>query len=135
MALGKALAQRLLPHALVESLVLCRRGRAPKASSFLLATSTVCKNCSIVLIAWKPAKCVIVVCLSTRSSDHLCAMLGFKSLRGARIVNCGIEAMQTIRKRQLGEIKDKASSAANPFYSLGFLITNGMAALLCLIAR
>ena len=33
-----------------------------------------------------------------------------------------------IRKGQLGAIKDRASSAANQFYSLGFLIAVGLAA-------
>ncbi len=48
------------------------------------------------------------------------AMLGFKSLRCARILIAGIEVMHMIRKGQLGAIKDQASSAANQFYSLAF---------------
>ena len=47
-------------------------------------------------------------------------MLGFKSFRCARIVISGIETMHMIRKGQLGDIKDQASSAANQFYSLAF---------------
>ena len=47
-------------------------------------------------------------------------MLGFKSFRCARILICGIETMHMIRKGQLGDIKDPASSAANQFYSLAF---------------
>ena len=48
------------------------------------------------------------------------SMLGFKSLRCARILITGIETMHMIRKGQLGDIKDRASSAANQFYSLAF---------------
>ncbi len=47
-------------------------------------------------------------------------MLGFKSLRCARILLAGIEVMHMIRKGQLGAIKDRPSSAANQFYSLAF---------------
>ena len=47
-------------------------------------------------------------------------MLGFKTLRCARILLAGIEVMHLIRNGQLGAIKDPASSAANPFYSLAF---------------
>ena len=47
-------------------------------------------------------------------------MLGFKSFRCARILICGIATMHMIRKGQLGDIKDQASSAANQFYSLAF---------------
>jgi putative transposase len=47
-------------------------------------------------------------------------MLGFKSFRCARILIAGIEVMHMIRKGQLGEVKDQASSAANQFYSLAF---------------
>ena len=47
-------------------------------------------------------------------------MLGFKSSRCARILICGIETMHMIRKGQLRDIKEQASSAANPFYSLAF---------------
>ena len=47
-------------------------------------------------------------------------MLGFKSFRCARILICGIEPMHMIRKGQLGDIKDQASSAANQFYPLAF---------------
>ena len=47
-------------------------------------------------------------------------MLGFKSFRCARILIAGIEVMHMIRKGQLGDIKDRSSSAANQFYSLAF---------------
>jgi putative transposase len=47
-------------------------------------------------------------------------MLGFKTFRCARILIAGIEVMHMIRKDQLGAIKDRASSAANQFYSLAF---------------
>ena len=47
-------------------------------------------------------------------------MLGFKSFRCARILICGIEALHMIRKGQLSDINNLASSAANPFYSLAF---------------
>jgi putative transposase len=47
-------------------------------------------------------------------------MLGFKSFRCARILIAGIEVMHMIRKGQLGEVKDQASSAAIQFYSLAF---------------
>jgi putative transposase len=47
-------------------------------------------------------------------------MLGFKTFRCARIIIAGIETMHMIRKGQLGNIKDQASSAANQFYSLAF---------------
>ena len=47
-------------------------------------------------------------------------MLGFKTFRCARIIIAGIETMHMIRKNQLGDIKDQASSAANHFYSLAF---------------
>ena len=47
-------------------------------------------------------------------------MLGFKSFRCARILIAGIETLHMIRKGQLGNIKDRASSAANQFYSLAF---------------
>ena len=47
-------------------------------------------------------------------------MLGFKSFRCARILISGIETMHMIRKGQMGDIKDQASSAANQFYSLAF---------------
>jgi putative transposase len=47
-------------------------------------------------------------------------MLGFKTFRCARIIIAGIETMHMIRKGQLGDIKDQASSAANQFYSLAF---------------
>ena len=61
-------------------------------------------------------------------------MLGFKSFRCARILICGIETMHMIRKGQLREIKDPASSAANPFYSLAFSIGAWLAVLLGLMA-
>ena len=47
-------------------------------------------------------------------------MLGFKSFRCARILIAGIEVMHMIRKGQLGDVKDRTSSAANQFYSLAF---------------
>ena len=47
-------------------------------------------------------------------------MLGFKTFGCARILIAGIEVMHMIRKGQLGDIKDRASSAANQFYSLTF---------------
>ncbi len=47
-------------------------------------------------------------------------MLGFKTFRCARILIAGIEVMHMIRKGQLGDIKDRASSAANQLYSLAF---------------
>ena len=47
-------------------------------------------------------------------------MLGFKTVRCARILIAGIEVMHMIRKGQLGVIKDRASSVANQFYSLAF---------------
>lgn len=45
-------------------------------------------------------------------------MLGFKSFWSAAITLAGIEIMHMIRKGQLGNIKERASSAANRFYSL-----------------
>ena len=47
-------------------------------------------------------------------------MLGFKTFRCARILIAGIEIMHMIRKGQLGDIKDQASSPATQFYSLAF---------------
>ena len=47
-------------------------------------------------------------------------MLGFKTFRCARILIAGIEVMHMIRKGQLADIKDQASSPANRFYSLAF---------------
>ena len=47
-------------------------------------------------------------------------MLGFKTFRCARIIIGGIETMHMIRKHQLGNIKERASTAANQFYSLAF---------------
>ena len=47
-------------------------------------------------------------------------MLGFKSLRCARILIAGIEMMHMIRKCQLGRVKDGASSPVAKFYSLAF---------------
>jgi putative transposase len=47
-------------------------------------------------------------------------MLGFKTVLCARILIAGIETMHMIRKSQLGNIKDKDSSAASQFYSLAF---------------
>ncbi len=48
------------------------------------------------------------------------SMLGFKSFRCSRILISGIETMHMIRKGQLGNTKDKDSSAASQFYSLAF---------------
>jgi putative transposase len=47
-------------------------------------------------------------------------MLGFKSLRCARILIAGIEMMHMICKGQLGRVKDRASSPAAKFYCLAF---------------
>jgi putative transposase len=47
-------------------------------------------------------------------------MPGFKSFRCSRIPIAGIEVMHMIRKGQLGNIKDKDSSATSQFYSLAF---------------
>ena len=47
-------------------------------------------------------------------------MLGFKTFGCARILIAGIEVMHMIRKGQLGDIKDRSSSAANQFYSPAF---------------
>ena len=47
-------------------------------------------------------------------------MLGFKSFWCAARTIAGIETMHMIRKGQLADIKDQASSAANQFYSLAF---------------
>ena len=47
-------------------------------------------------------------------------MLGVKTFRCARILIARIEVMHMIRKCQLGDIKDRSSSAANQFYSLAF---------------
>ena len=47
-------------------------------------------------------------------------MLGFKNFRCARAVIAGIETMHMIKKGQLAAIKDRASSAADKFYSLAF---------------
>jgi len=47
-------------------------------------------------------------------------MFGFKNFRCARIFIAGIETMRMIRKSPLGDVKDRASSAANQFYSLAF---------------
>ena len=47
-------------------------------------------------------------------------MLEFKSFRCARILIAGIEVMHMIRKGHRGEVKDQASSPANPFYSVAF---------------
>ena len=48
------------------------------------------------------------------------SMLGFKNFRCARAVLAGIETMHMIKKGQLDERKDRASSAAEQFYSLAF---------------
>ncbi len=47
-------------------------------------------------------------------------VLGFKSFRCSRILISGIETMHMIRKGQLSDIKDRASSAASQLYSLAF---------------
>ena len=47
-------------------------------------------------------------------------MLGVKAFRCARALLAGIETMHMIKKGQLDAIKDRASSAANQFYSLAF---------------
>ena len=47
-------------------------------------------------------------------------MLGFESFRCARIIIAGIETMHMIRKGQLVDLKDQASSAADQFYLLAF---------------
>ena len=47
-------------------------------------------------------------------------ILGFKTFRCARIQIAGIEVMHMIRKGQLGDVKDRSSSATNQFYSLAF---------------
>ena len=47
-------------------------------------------------------------------------MLGFKSFRCARALIAGIETMHMIKKGQLDSLKDRASSAADEFYSLAF---------------
>jgi len=47
-------------------------------------------------------------------------MLGFKSFRCARAILSGIETMHMIKKGKLDPLKDRASSAADKFYSLAF---------------
>jgi len=47
-------------------------------------------------------------------------MLGLKNFRCARAVIAGIVTMHMIKKGQLAAIKDRASSAADKFYSLAF---------------
>jgi len=47
-------------------------------------------------------------------------MLGFKSFRCARALIAGNETMHMIKKGQLDLLKDRASSAADEFYSLAF---------------
>ena len=47
-------------------------------------------------------------------------MLGFKTFHCARILIAGIETMHMVRMGQLGNNKDKDSSAANQFYLLAF---------------
>jgi hypothetical protein len=49
-------------------------------------------------------------------------MMGFKSFRCARIILAGIETMHMIKKGQLDCLNAQASSAADQFYSLAFLI-------------
>ena len=46
--------------------------------------------------------------------------LGAKNFRCARAAIAGIETMHVIKKGQLAAIKDRASSAADKFYSLAF---------------
>ena len=55
-----------------------------------------------------------------RAVKRVRPMLGFKNFRCARIFIAGIETMRMIRKSPLGDVKDRASSAANQFYSLAF---------------
>ena len=61
-----------------------------------------------------------------RQQDHRAVkrivhpMLGFKNFRCARALIAGIETVHMIKKGQLDAIKDRASSAANQFYSLAF---------------
>jgi hypothetical protein len=50
-------------------------------------------------------------------------MVRFKAFRSARIIIAGIETMHMIRKSQLGDIKNRDSSAADQFYLLVILIT------------
>ena len=48
-------------------------------------------------------------------------MLGFKNFRCARALIAGIEAIHMIiKKGQLDRFEDRASSAAQQFYSLAF---------------
>ena len=47
-------------------------------------------------------------------------MLGFKSFRCASMLIAGIETMHMIKKGQLNGSKDRASSAADKFYSLAY---------------
>jgi putative transposase len=47
-------------------------------------------------------------------------MLGFKSMRCARILLAGIEVMHMIRKGQLDSPEGQVASAAKQFYSLAF---------------
>ena len=47
-------------------------------------------------------------------------MLGFKSMRGARILLSGIETMHMIRKGQLGCPNGRTASAAEQFYALAY---------------
>ena len=47
-------------------------------------------------------------------------MLGFKSMRCARILLTGIETMHMIRKGQLATPKGQVASAANQLYSLAY---------------
>jgi len=47
-------------------------------------------------------------------------MLGFKNFRCARALIAGIETLHMIMKGQLDAFKDRASSAADQFYSLAF---------------
>ena len=47
-------------------------------------------------------------------------MLGFKPFRSARALIAGIETMHMIKKGQRDSLKNRASSAADKFYSLAF---------------
>jgi putative transposase len=47
-------------------------------------------------------------------------MLGFKSMRCARILRAGIETMHMIRKGQLATPKGQVAPAAKQFYSLAY---------------
>jgi putative transposase len=50
--------------------------------------------------------------------SYLDGMLGFKSMRCAKILLAGSETMDMIRKDELNSTKEQVASAANQFYSL-----------------